>query len=155
MRMFKKRAELYNGIDDLPIYNWFKINETNDLKWICKGERENADAKELHFTWERIFDEFIDFFGIPEKMKEVLELRRNIFVLQAQLALTKDRTKLLFIEIEKDKLDKILKEENKKNASQVEVYMWKFLGFRLDQKTTSVKDFYKTLMAMNDANGKR
>lgn len=161
IRNLFKKIEYYQSIDEMPIYNWFKINETNDLKWISKDLQ--IDAKKniiiLLSAWNKIFDEFIDTFGIPEKLKEIMEVKRDIFILQAQLALTKDRTIQIFIDIETEKLIKLMSKDKEQSTMQVKVYVEKFLGFKLNERETTVKEFYEYIIVLIDqskeANGRR
>lgn len=150
--MIQRRIEHYDSIENLPIDNWFKINETSNLQWVAKTDR--VDIKKhgpvLLNAWNKIFDEFIDTFGIPEKMKEIMEVKRDIFLMKAQRALTEDRSFETLIEIEEDKLKKILYQERAVNAGQVKVYVEKYLGFKLNVKETTVKEFYQYVEALNE-----
>lgn len=150
--LFPSKVQYYKGIDDMPIRNWFKINETNDLKWVSKDQSINVSkhVNKLFEAWNKIFDEFIDMFGLPEKMKEILELKREIFVLEAQKNIENNGTLQLFIDIETDKLKELLNTEKEKSTGQARVYVEKFLGFKLNEKETSVKDFYQYIQAMNE-----
>ena len=39
----KKRY--YTDLDDISVYNWYKLNETNDYKWLCRpNQRPDAAA---------------------------------------------------------------------------------------------------------------
>jgi len=147
---------MYDSIDNMPIYNWFKVNETNDLRWISKVPDANISwhRKKLSASWEKIFSEFIDTFGIPEKLKEIMELRRDIFVLKGQLALTGDRTLQLFVDIENEKLEKLLSRERGSKSFQIKTYVEKFLGFKLNEKETTVREFYNYVNALNDQSEK-
>ena len=44
-RLFPTKIDLYENIDELPIFNWFKINETNDLSWLIRGKKINVDNR--------------------------------------------------------------------------------------------------------------
>lgn len=147
-----KKAELYDSIETMPIYNWFKINETNDLRWVLKdfNAQIGINAKALLNAWNKIFDEFIEVFGIPDKLREIMEMKRDIMILESQVALKGDRTRLPFIEIKRDALEKLLKSEKKGVINQAKIYVEKFMGFRLNEKETSVKEFYGYVNALNE-----
>jgi len=145
-----KKIETYQGIEDLPIYNWWKINETNELSWLLLNQELSyyADDKLLKPLWEKIFDEFIDTFGMPEKMRSILELKRDIQVLEWDIILTGDKSLQTFIDIKNFELQELLKEEKAQTNGQAKIYIEKYMGFRLDEKTLSVKDYYGYVNAL-------
>lgn len=148
IKLFQKKiVKTYSSIDDLPIFNWFRISDTNNLQWLLIDTKElkNIKPEVLQHLWKKIFDEFIDTFGVPEKMRLVWELKRDIFVLESELYLTGDRTILTFIDVKNIELNELLadeKAESNKQTNLVKVYIEKFLGFQLNEKETTVKEFY-------------
>ena len=150
VRIFGSKIDLYQSIEDLPIYCWFKINETNNLEWLLKKKVKVTDYHKqvMVATWDKIIDEFVDTFGIPDKMKEILELKRDIFVLECEMFLSKDPLIKNFIKIKQFELRKLMETEKKKSTVSAKVYVEKFLGFRLNEKECTVKEFYEYIEAM-------
>lgn len=150
MKLFNNKIECYNSIDELPIYNWFKVNETNDYGWLLKKKLRLNDKQRLLLSeaWDKILSEFIDTFGIPEKMKDVLELKREIFVLKCQMTLGGDLLIKNFINIAEFKLKQILKEDKAQSTGSAKVYVEKYLGFKLNERETTVKEFYEYIEAL-------
>lgn len=56
-----EQLKIYKSLDKLPIYNYFKISETGDLKYLYITENyeeiEINDLNELQITWENIFSQ--------------------------------------------------------------------------------------------------
>lgn len=144
----------YLSIEDLPIYNWFKIHETNDRSYLIKeGNKRWATDKALNDAWGRVFSEFIDTFGISDSFREILSLKRDIMQHRLRLEYSGDGTNKTFIKIKELHLSELLQEEGgEKKVNEVKVYIEKFVGFRIDEKTTSVKEYYTYLKVFADSN---
>jgi len=157
IELFKKKLNFYLSIDDLPIYNWFQIQKTNDLVWLLKEHKTLSDENkiQLEAIWREIYFEFLDVFGIPEQMKQILSLKRDIAVLNARMFIDTDPSLLTFIEIKEFDLAKLTNQSESKQTGSVKVYVEKFMGFKLNEKEISVKEFYQYLEALKlDSNKK-
>jgi len=144
IELFSKKIDCYTTIDELPMDNWFKIHKTNDVLFLLK-KRTNVNAKQielLNVQWNTIYFEFLDAFGIPEKMQEVIMLRKEIFCLETYLFLTADRTINTFIKIKKYELEKTLEADKKETVDTVTSYVSKYMGRRIDLKVETVREFY-------------
>jgi hypothetical protein len=157
IELFKKKLNFYSTIDDLPVYNWFQIQKTNDLVWLLKESKTLSDDNkiQLEAIWREIYFEFLDTFGIPEQMKEILSLKRDIAVLNARMYIDSDSSLLTFIEIKEYQLAKLTASNEVNSVGNVRVYVEKFMGFKLNEKEISVKEFYQYIDVINkDANKK-
>lgn len=147
-----KNKTLYRSIEELPIYNWFKIQNTNNLGWLNKGidSPEKEISEELIKVWDGIFSEFIDTFGIPEKLKEILELKRDIQCLQWEMLITDDGSLETFIDIKQYELEQKTKVEGKSSKiNEAKVYLEKFMGFRINEREITVKEYYEYMQVLN------
>ncbi len=156
----KPSVPVYQDIDEMPIFNWFKISETNDLSWLLLDRKDfkKADPKLLEKTFEELRDQWLDTFGIPEKMREVWVLKRDIFVLECDLHLTGDRSLITFIEIKKSELQEALKAEQadiQLTNTEVKAYVEKFMHIKIDAKTTSMRDYYTYVKLLKDEAAKQ
>ena len=50
----------YNSIENLPIYNFNKIGETGDLKYLLKNESAKVSIDILEETYSKILTEYLD-----------------------------------------------------------------------------------------------
>lgn len=84
------KYEFYNGLDELPLYNWINIHKKKSLKYIIKNidydqfEIKEDDEQIIGEKWTILYDEYIDGYGLNKKYLRVLELERRIAVLQCE-----------------------------------------------------------------------
>lgn len=135
------KPKYYESIETLPAWNWFKISETNDLSYLCFGKQ----PKNLQEIWSKITFEFIEYFGISPHMKQVFETQRKILQLETRVALENRKDLTALIEIESSKLKKLSEKENEKKINTVVPFVSKQMGFHIDTKKISTKDFFEYL----------
>lgn len=143
--------KFYESIEDMPIYNWFKVNN-GDMRFMLIKQTAKYDGVKAREYFDKIYAEYIDVFGISESYLKVIELKKNISVLQIEMAITGDRILKNFIKMAQIELNQINSKTNKTNTNEVKVHLEKYLGFRLNEKETSVKEYYTYLNVMaNDS----
>lgn len=133
----------YTSIDDIPVYNWRKINETNDLRWMFPGGKGKTTPA-VATAFEKIRDEFIDTFGISDDYRRLLEIKVSIEIWSVRIALEQDNSHVNFIrrlEVERDEILKRI-EGNKNSFFDTKVMVEQFMGFRINEKEISVREFY-------------
>lgn len=145
----------YTSIDDMPILNWRKINETNDLKWMFpngKGVVTTENKLALSLAFEKIKNEFIDTFGVGADFKRIMQIKIEIARWKIRMALEQDSSHINFIEVLEIELNKILSEAAGKNGfSQLKAHLDRFMGFRILEKRVSIKDFYNYVELMKES----
>ncbi|MBK6836811.1 MAG: hypothetical protein IPG89_22150 [Bacteroidetes bacterium] len=143
--------KFYESIEDMPIYNWFKVNN-GDMRFMLIKQTAKYDGKKAREYFDKIYSEYIDVFGISESYLKVIELKKQISVLNIEMAITGDRILKNFIKMAQVELNQINSKTNKTNTNEVKVHLEKYLGFRLNEKETSVKEYYTYLNVMaNDS----
>lgn len=147
--IFSKQNKLdcYETIEEMPIYNWFQIHSTSNLKHILKVKKDitATDLIILEGTFAKLYDEFLDKFGVNETLQKILELKRDIRVLELDMFLNDDFSRETFIDIKKLELESLTKEKTETNYNEVKSYVEKFMGFRLDSKIVTVSEYYTYL----------
>jgi len=140
--------KLYKEIDDLPLYNYSKILDTGDLRYLIVDsdaynliEVTEDEQKELFKVWESICDQITDFVGISENMKQVLKLERTIAYLRIEMITKGDKSIETIINIKELELNQ-LKPKNKKSIDESVVLLEVFLKMPINMKLTSVKRYY-------------
>jgi len=65
--------ESYTSIDEMPIYNWNKTIENNDVKYLLKGKvtLSREIILLLQLKWKRMYNEYIKHFGFGERFLEM------------------------------------------------------------------------------------
>lgn len=123
----------YNSIETLPIYNYNKIIETGDF--IKFGVQTPED-------WEKIEKEFFTQIGYSEKYFEIMRIKADLVLTKAKYYKTNNKALKTLIEVKKTKLAQTIGEQTGGDFSLMVAQVSKFMGFRVDPKKTSVKEFY-------------
>ncbi len=148
----KKLPKVWASIDEMPIYNWFKIHETNDLVYMFQTPVKGYDKRTklyLLMQFNLIRDEYLDTFGISHEYRVLLSLKRDLQVYKIQHCLTKNNQFRTLIALCEGKI-KMLEDNNTQpeNPSITKAYVEKFMGFRLNEKEVTVKEFYSYIQIM-------
>ena len=138
----------YNSIEDMPIYNWFKVNSTGDLRFCLTKHKSKYDNLKAKQSFDALYNEYIETFGIGETYTKVLELKARILDLKIERELTEDAFIENFINMAEIDLAALNSLTNKTNTNEVKVHLEKYLGFRLNEKEVSVKEYYTYLNVM-------
>ena len=147
--------KLYTDISDFPIYNWFKCIDTKDYSW-CMVERKECAKKELQeceLAFSDMYAQYLDTFGVSDELQAILRLQSQITVHKIDYVLTGDATNEVFIDIKEIELAKLMEvKEVKGNSAKVAIE--KYLGFRLNEKEVSVKEYYEYINVLKAENGR-
>lgn len=141
----KLRDKTYTGIDQLPIYNWWKLHETGDVTYLLK-ERTPAGATHtaaLSIIWKSVYNEYIKLFGFGEVFMDIINKQKQIALLKVEMIVTGDRSIQTFIDLSNLELEQLrgsIKENS--NFYEYKGQLEKFLGFKVDIMQTSVSEFY-------------
>lgn len=139
------KSKCYNGIDELPVFNWWKVHGTNDLTFLYRIKKNISSANEsecLVEVWRAIYDEYIERFGFSESYLEILNKRKQIAMMEIDMALSGDTGLKTLINVEKDILDKVVNSQVKGDFMDIKVAIEKQLKFHLNIKDISVAEFY-------------
>ncbi len=149
--LLSKYSKKYSSIDDLPMYNWKKIHDTNELKWLFVTKQEVENNELLEKRWALIYDEYLNEFGLSDEYKEILNVKRKIANLQADYIIKGDRVILNFINIEKNALESLY-DTSKKGSSFREslVHLEKMQGIKINTKQITVADYYNYLRSIKN-----
>jgi len=146
------QGEYWNSIDEMPLYNWIKCN-SGKIEYSRKGKKGNKINDYLH--WKKLYDEYLKEFGLDVRYKKYLEAQRKRALLQSDYVITKERFKLTEIEIQSQKIkDLELHFAEGKKIEVILTWLGMFLGYKVDQKTTTVKEYFVILEEYGKANKK-
>jgi hypothetical protein len=98
----------YDSIDNLPMFYWKKIHETDELKYLFVGNIECENNQQLEKLWEDIYNEFINMFGISPEYKKIKRIKIKIANLKSDYLITGDRMILNHINVEENMLKAII-----------------------------------------------
>jgi len=127
----------YSNIDDLPIYNFYKIQETNDLRYLLKEFQKNELLEDEKNELQKVYNELI--FQFDEINVEIEMINALVIFNKLMHDLTKEpQYKNQYLMFEKRLTMAIeSKKENESNfnlSNEISI-LSKFLGFQIDKKT--------------------
>ena len=65
------KVDYFNSIEDLPIWNWWKIAETGNLIYLHKLEEyEGKEDYNLIELWNKLQNQYLEEFGITEEFRK-------------------------------------------------------------------------------------
>lgn len=147
--------KLYNDISDFPIYNWFKCIDTKDYSYCMVNRKEcNKDQlNECELAFSDMYSQYLDTFGVSDDLQAILRLQNQITIHKIDYVLTGDATHETFIDIKEIELAKLMEvKEVKGNSAKVAIE--KYLGFRINEKEVSVKEYYEYINVLKAENGR-
>ena len=137
------KKDCFNSIENLPIWNWWKISESGSLGYLYKDENKHKENdNSLIDLWVSIQDEYLEEFGITADFREVLTLKKRWVNQKAEYLITGER--FLLNEIEEIEID--LKELDSAGVSVKKddtlIMLEEKLSRELNPKEMSVKKYY-------------
>lgn len=136
----------YASIDTMPIFNWDKCQQ-GDLTFTRiddKDVSEQLDAK----AWQLLNYEYMEVFGISRSHTKYLMLQKQLICLELELIETGDKFIKNRIRQVRDELQILFVEDEGKKGMTIDqsmIYLSKFMGFRLDKRSMSVKEYFTLL----------
>ena len=144
-------SKKFDSIDNLPMYNWKQIHDTNELKWLFVDKVKCENTQELETIWAAIYDEYLREFGLSNEYKDILKAKRKIAELQADYIVKEDRILLNYINIEQNALESMY-DTTKKGSSFRDslVHLEKMQGIKINTKEITVADYYNYLRSIKE-----
>ena len=140
--------KFYKNIEHLPVYNFSKVSEANDLRYLLilsdyfeLPEISEKEYKELFEVWERINDEVIDFNGVNAEYKAILRMQKSIALLKVEMIITGDKSIENIIKLKEIELLNMYPKQKatiEENIIVLEIQ----LKMQIDSKVCTVKKYY-------------
>lgn len=136
------QGEFWESIEDMPLYNWHKCLD-GKLEYVHK-ELKITSESEKH--WEFLYNELTEFKGIAPKEQKLFNAIKRKALLECEYLRTGNRMNITLIDIEEQKIKAIRDEEKEVEGDysieKTLIKLGQWLGYRLDWKQISVKEFY-------------
>lgn len=139
----------YETIDEMPLWNWRKCTEgkTEFVRLNKKVGNKKKDAD----VWTFLYDENIERFGLGKDQETIYELRLRLAELQCDYCIEGNTFMLNEIRmIEQEIIDIVDRIQNGASIDECLMVLSKWMGFRINQKETTVAEFYTYLNAFQD-----
>lgn len=142
----------YTDLGYLPVYIWWEMLKKKDYSLLLKWGYYAPNGEKV---WERLQNDFIDEFGIDDNFQKILKAQIEIEEYKNNMVLTGDTSDQIFVDILEIELNKLIGVKKTGTHRGVTIAMEKYLGFRLNPKTVSTRDYYHYVNEINRAfNGK-
>ena len=137
------KKDCFNSIDELPIWNFWKISETGNLIYLRKNADYSKKDYSLYDLWESLNDEYFNDYGINERLIQLMKLKKDWVLKKAEYFLDGNRFALNEIDmIESDIWDLENSATPKLKNTDTLIFLEEKLGREIDSKATSVRKFY-------------
>jgi hypothetical protein len=92
----------YKNIEDCPIWNLQKVNETGDLRYLVKGVEDYDDIKEkeldletLATSYSNMMEEVSNTFGLSEEYIDKARVEKELLILSYKILLGEKHLKAI------------------------------------------------------------
>lgn len=151
-RSYKSELEqylTYKSIEVMPIWNWNKIHETGDLKYLIIAEsyKDIADQnnEETAALWIDLYQQYIDEFGVNDNYKRYMQKKQQLNAKINEYIQSGDKFKLNKINILEIDIKGMVDEKEPQKFGEVVAGVEKFFGFQIDPKVLTVEKYYNYL----------
>lgn len=136
------KKDYFNSIEDLPIWNWWRIAETGNLIYLHKEADYSKEDYTLVSLWNRLQDEYLNEFGITQEFQDVLKLKKKWINAKTNFLITEDR--FILNEIEEIEIDikETMSSKITVNKDETVIMLETKLNRELNPKKISVKKYY-------------
>lgn len=135
------------------LFNWLQCVEGkfNYARLNATDEDVLNDADVL--AWEKIYDSYINHFGINALYKEYLAKAKKKAIAQLDYAITRKKIHFNVIRIMDVELEKLKTRMNQGVTTEsVLVHLSKYMGFKQDPKKLTVKEYFSMIKEYERAN---
>ena len=148
--------QIYSSIEELSIYNYWKVITTGDLKWLIKDNEGVKLASEIKSkllkAWEQIEVEMYEMQLEDPDYLDKLKDERDHYLLKIQVALENKTIDRLHYENQVDFFEK--KEHSKFDFDGSLAMLEEVLHTQIDERKMTVKRYYTHLKRLA-ANGRK
>jgi hypothetical protein len=140
----KLKGKHFDSIENLPIYNWWKVHQSGDLGYLLIFKRAITlpEAEELKKVWTAIYNEYIAKFGFGEVFMQIHEKKRKIAKLKLDKIVNDKKYLQTIIDVEEVQIEDLKKQVGKGDFYQNKAYLERALNMRIDPRVTSVIEYY-------------
>lgn len=138
------QGNYYNSMSEIPIWNWWKISETGDLKYIFKTEKvDTSIVSTIKEVFDFMQDEYFERYGLDSELKKLLSFKKEWIKQRTKWVLNKDRHAKMLSEMAQIDMNDLRNLTVKKTRKEDTIIMLEEkLGRELEpKKLVSIKYF--------------
>lgn len=149
------KVKYWDNIAEMPVHNYFKLHETNEIKWLVEKKGIFGATKEaIEKAFSTIQEQIINEFGLSETYAEILQLKQEIAMYKCDNAIENTNFYNTFVNVKEIEL-KQLEEQKGTTKEEMQLHLTKFIGVKLNYKETTVKEYYTYIKKLNESNSKQ
>ena len=146
--------KFYKDIDEMPIYNFEMINKTGNLQYLAKRDYKKVKVdKSLEVIWENIYNEYLQEFGINENFVMYLKYKLEAIKYYNNAYNKGLRHEINFAKLAEKNAEELINDGSDISVGDIASVMAKNMGFRINIKEISVREFYNNIKLMQKNNG--
>ena len=144
---------IYKGIYDLPTFNWWELNETNDLKYLLldpKQEITNKLKVKLNQRYSIIKDQFFDDIALDFEVESFILKNIKLAEYRCDIIMDIDRdrnmTAFLFLEREIKAMQQEVATSGKKfDNLKSKAVLEKSQGYYIDTRVMPIAEYHSII----------
>jgi len=129
----------YRNIDELPIYNYFKLLETGDTRYMMH-EYKKYPVK-FDKDWKNCLDEIGNKYESNHRYLKLLYKERELVLLNIKYIKTQDRKLLTHIRILEKEIDKLNEGNQEQNYLEQITIIEEYYKIKFNEKLDSIAKF--------------
>lgn len=153
MKIFKRKnkeieinQDDYNtAIGETSVFNW-NICLNGDYRYTRKNLKKGNELNDS-IAWISVYDDYIKRIGLGKNYEYILEMQRDLAILQCDFIIDNDRFLLNSINTLKDLIDETIINSKKggEDMTTTLIKLGKWAGFKLNEKETTVLELHRMI----------
>ena len=142
------KGNYYDDIDEFPWWNW-KRCQKGQIEYTRK-DLDKGTEEEDNENWEKLYDSYLKEFGLGKDYEYYFELKAEKAILECRMVYEENLFLQNRINVLELKIKELLDRGSKQGDDKIIVYLSKWMGAIINEKTTSVKMVYQMLKAYEE-----
>ena len=135
-------SKYYTHIEDCTVYAWTKAIDGDLTHLRLDGGSELEDSE----AWDKVYDSYIVEIGLGKDYNNLLELKTELAETQLDYVIENNRMIINRINaLEVEILEILNRKSEGGDMTSTLIMISKWLGYKVDQRNTTVKELYKML----------
>lgn len=127
----------------MPLYNWFKIQDTNNLTYLRKEPKNEVEfTPTLKYYLTKLQDEYYERFGLGEEFVKLLNLKRQYIITLCDYIILDNKFKLTEAELILSDINFLMNEKKPISNEETVIRIEEMLGFKINTKEITVLEYY-------------
>ena len=137
--------KVYKSPSDLPFWNWIKINETSDTKYIyiVDDYSKVTETIDSFNAFDKLYEKFFNEFVMNKEYEAYIQAKKRLMLKIADAYSSEDMSQITFAEIAELEFNaKYETEGESKNFNFLIAILEKEIGFKINTKEMTLSEFY-------------